>query len=248
MSDTSNAHCKNCGSVLTDNFCAHCGQSAAVDRITFKETLGDFINTVFSVDAPFVITLKLLLVNPGKLFREYLDGKRKTYYKAVPFFILMSLIHILIRSVISFDALAGIKATPDNGPDYTLILEAGRFMFNNINNFLFFFVFSLGLTLKIFFYKKYTLAEYIAVSFYIIGAYTILGNLNVLFMKFVNSEIQFLALLFMVVYVIYALVSFFKTNKIWVAIKGFIAYLMGMILYMILAFGLSFVIIWIKNN
>ena len=37
----------------------------------------------FSVNAPLLVTLKYLCIHPGKLFREFIAGKRKTYYKPV---------------------------------------------------------------------------------------------------------------------------------------------------------------------
>jgi len=241
-------YCKNCESELTDAYCQSCGQRTSVGTVTFKETFNDFFDTVFSVDAPFIKTLKLLFSNPGRLFRSYLGGQRKSFYKPVAFFILMTIAHVLIRSLLNFDPLAKVSSYQNGAVDTTLIVEAGRFMLKNINNILFLFVFSMAISLKIFFYKKYSLAEYVAVSFYLIGAYTVFTTVNLFFMKYSNSDIQYLGLLFMCLYFVFAAVSFFQKKKIFVAFKALLAYVASAILYVIFGLGLSFIIVLLKAN
>ena len=241
-------YCKNCTSEITDAYCQSCGQRATVGRVTFKETLGDFFATVFSVDAPFVKTLTLLFKNPGKLLRAYLGGQRKTFYKPVAFFILMTVAHVLIRSLLNFDPLAKVSSYQNGPVDTTIIVEAGRFMLQNINNILFLFVFSMAISLKIFFFKKYSLAEYVAVAFYLIGAYTVFTTFNLFFMKYSNTDIQYLGLLFMCFYFVYATVSFFQKKKVLVAFKALVAYGVATLLYIIFGLGLSLIIVLINAN
>lgn len=241
-------YCKNCESELSDAYCQSCGQRAAIGRVTFKETFNDFFATVFSVDAPFIKTLRSLFSDPGKLFRAYLGGQRKTYYKPVAFFILMTVAHVLIRSLLNFDPLAEVSGYQNGNLDTSQVVEAGRFMLKNINNILFLFVFSLAISLKVFFYKKYSLAEYVAVSFYLIGAYMVFTTLNLFFMKFINAEIQFLGLFLMCIYFVLVTVSFFQKKKILLAIKGLLTYFAATLLYMIFGFGLSFLIVFFKLN
>lgn len=241
-------YCKNCTSELIDAYCQSCGQRASVGAVTFKETLNDFFATVFSVDAPFVKTMLLLFSNPGKLLRAYLDGQRKTYYKPVAFFILMTVAHVLIRSLINFDPMAKVSSYQNGAVDTTLIVEAGQFMLKNINNILFLFVFSMAISLKIFFYRKYSLAEYVAVAFYLVGAYTVFTTFNLFFMKYINSEIQYLGLLFMCLYFVFASVSFFQKKKILVAFKALFAYGGATLLYVIFGLGLSLIFVLLKAN
>ncbi|MFT5892753.1 MAG: hypothetical protein ACI9Y7_002865, partial [Dokdonia sp.] len=70
--DAKNVVCKNCKTEIAGNFCMHCGQSNKVTKITIKDTFLDFLNSIFSVNAPLLVTVKLLFLNPGKLFREFL--------------------------------------------------------------------------------------------------------------------------------------------------------------------------------
>ena len=181
------------------------------------------------------------------MFRDYLAGKRKTYYKPVAFFILMTIGYVLIRSLLNFDPLAKVSGYQNGDIDTALFVEAGRFMVQNINNILFLFVFSLAVGLKVFFLKKYSLAEYVAVSFYLVGAYTVFTTLNLLFMKFVRTDIQYGGMLLMGIYFVYAMVSFFQKKKIVVAVKALFTYMLATILYALLGFGLSLLILFFKS-
>lgn len=239
--------CKNCDTPLDGHYCKTCGQRSSIGKITFKETFGDFIDTVFSINAPLWRTLRLLILNPGQLFRQYLAGKRKTYYKPVPFFILTTLVYIILRSLIDYDPMAGV-APQNESIDLTIFYLAGQFMVANINNILFLFVFSCGLCLKIFFYKRFTFAEYLAISFYLISIYNLLGTLMMFYFKYINAQLKFLPPLIMLFFMVYALISFFKEKKLLVAIKAILVFFLSFFLYVLLGYGLSLFIVWIKNS
>jgi len=72
-------NCLNCGTVIHNNYCSRCGQLTDTGRITFKETFANFLRIAFAFEGPLWKTIRLLITNPGKLFREYIGGKRKTY-------------------------------------------------------------------------------------------------------------------------------------------------------------------------
>mgnify|MGYP001391352892 CR=1 FL=1 len=238
--------CKNCGASIEGEYCAHCGQRAKIHKVTFKETFQDFWDFAFSINGPFLVTLKFIFTNPGKLFREYLEGKRKRYYKPVAFFILLTVIHVLIRSIIGFNALENSRRSTQQIDKMTELYEAGQFMFENINNLLFFSVFSLALFLKLFFYKRASLAEFVAVSFYLTGVYIFLGTFNILYMEYISPGTQYLAILAMLGYMVFAMISWLKRPSVWIAIKAILAYTLGFIGYVVLAFGLSFLIVWLR--
>lgn len=239
--------CKNCGSSTQGKYCHNCGQRTSINKVTFKETFQDFVDTVFSVNSPLLLTLKLLLTNPGKLFREYLSGKRKTYYKPVPFFILISVVFVLIKALINFDPLQGVVMVGGKELDMNLFNNAAIFMAKNANNIIFIFVFTFSVMIKLFFYKKYAFAEFIAVSFYVIGFYTIITTALMFFMKYVNSQLKMLPFMLMAIYVIYALTSFFKTRSFLTIIKAIVAYFFAVIFYIILGYGISLLIVWLKT-
>ena len=241
--------CNNCGSLIASGFCPNCGQRSNISKVTFKETFHDLIDQLFSVSAPLPATIKMLLVNPGRLFREYLSGKRKKYYKPISFFLLATLLYIFVRWLIDFSPFAQTIGDPTSSPviDEALLDRARDFMFRNINNLLFFFVITLALMLKAFFYRKYMLSEYLAVAFYLAGFYTLLTTVNLFYMKYINPGIQYIAMLVMWVYFVYAMITFFERRKWLVGIKAFFAYLIAYVMYLFLAFYFSYLIVWIKQ-
>lgn len=232
---------------MNGTYCPNCGQRSSIHKVTFKETFQDFVDAIFSVDAPFFNTIKWLFVNPGKLFREYLDGKRKRYYKPVAFFILMTIMYLVIRSLINYDPFANTTLTVEDDTQRQLLIEARNYMLLNIDKLLFVFVFALGLLLKIFFWRKQSLAEFFAISFYLAAVYTMFTILNMIVIHFVNPGIQYLAMVVMLVYFCYAMVRFFR-KRIWLVIlKSVFIFLVGFIGYGLTAFGISFLIIYLKQ-
>lgn len=248
MSIESQPYCRNCVSELNGKFCKDCGQRASVGKVTFKETFQDFMDMVFSVNAPLMLTLKMLVVNPGKLFREYLDGKRKKYYKPVAFLILTTIVFVVIRSLINYDPLEGIARVGDvDSTTVNLVNEASKFFSKNGNNIVFILVFTLSLSLKLFFFRRYLLSEFIAISFYIIGFYTLMTTVLAFYLKFFNPELRMIPFLFLLIYILFAVASFFKSINFIVIIKAFLTGIISILLYMILGFGLSFLIVWLKT-
>lgn len=236
--------CHNCSTQLIGSFCHNCGQRGVVHKVTFKETFQDIIAAIFSVDAPFIRTLQLLILNPGKLFREYLAGKRKTYYKPVSFFIIATIIYILIRSLLAYDPLtaAGVKVGGQS------LEAAAKYMVRNINNIMFLFVFTLALFLKLFFYKRNTLAEFVALAFYALGMYALIGACTLFYLKYVENASKLVYVLLFMLYVIYAFTSYFQSKrKIVTIVKISIVYVLAFACYTGLGYLCSFLVIWLRQ-
>ena len=248
MSVMPKTNCKNCESDLNGKFCKNCGQRSSVGKVTFKETFQDFMDMVFSVNAPFLLTLKMLVVNPGKLFREYLEGKRKKYYKPVAFFILTTVVYLLLINILNYNPFSTLASAGEVSKDFDLLLnQANEFMAQNMNNFLFVFVFSFGILLKLFFYKRYSLIEYIAISFYLVGVFTIIIAVSMPFLKFLFPESGYIPFILTGCYLIFAIPSFFKNKILITILKTVFVYIISILFYTIFSFLLSFFIIWLKN-
>ncbi|WP_191858724.1 DUF3667 domain-containing protein [Hanstruepera ponticola] len=239
--------CKNCNTETASEYCPNCGQRTSIHKVTFSETFQDVINGMFSLDAPLWMTLKTLVVNPGKLFRDFLSGKRKTYYKPVSFFILTTIVFVLTKSLLNYDPMQNIAQVQHDSVNAKLLNSAGVYMAKNINNIIFSFVFAFALMLKLFFYKSYSLAEYLAVSFYVVGFYTLITTIYMIGLKFVNPEYKSLPFLLMFVYVVYTLISFFQKRNLTAILKMILVYIFAMTLYIIIGYGISFLIVWLKS-
>ena len=219
------------------------------NKVTFRETFDDLADNLFSISAPLPRTIRELAIRPGQMFRNYLAGKRKRYYKPISFFILATIIYLFFRWTIDFDIRGEVISTDSaiEQMGQNNIIRARDFMFRNINNLLFFFVLSLSLTLKIFFYKKYMLSEYVAIAFYLVGFYSLITSVNIFYVKYVNPDTQYLAILTMAVYFIYAMIRFFEKSPVWVGFKSMLAYFLAYVGYGSLAFGFSYLIVTLNK-
>lgn len=239
--------CKNCEHITEGKYCESCGQRTSVNKVTFQETLNDLVDTLFTVNAPLLTTLRMLVINPGRLFTEYLGGKRKKYYRPVTFFILMTAIYLILRSLINFDPLSNTLLRVEDVSASQYLTKAGDFLLINIDKLLFVFALVLGMIL-IFFFNKFTFAEFLAISFYLTGIYTLLTTLNMFYIQYIDNSFLAFHLIVMLLYFVYALLSLFQVKKFLVSIKALLLFVLTFFSYGFIAFGLSFVIVLLKNN
>jgi len=74
--------CLNCDLPLTTAFCGHCGQEKA-QRISLSLLLKIMQRVIIEFKSPFIVTFLGLFINPGKVYREYLNGRRATYFNPI---------------------------------------------------------------------------------------------------------------------------------------------------------------------
>ena len=96
------ASCKNCSAPLTGQFCADCGQRAH-HASTLAEVGHEILHGITHFDSKTWTTLPLLLFRPGKLTRDYLDGKRSRYIAPVPLFLLVVFVMFFVLGFVSVD-------------------------------------------------------------------------------------------------------------------------------------------------
>ena len=87
--------CANCGAIVTDRFCSTCGQLASDFHRPFWELISSSLADVFSLDGRLLRTLPTLMLRPGRLTRNYLDGQRARYVPPFRMFLLASLLFFL---------------------------------------------------------------------------------------------------------------------------------------------------------
>ncbi len=241
----SSTKCLNCEHEFTGQFCPNCGQSSRVQRITFRETFSSILSSTFSLEGRLPYTIFQLFKNPGNLFREFLSGKRTSYYKPVAFFVVTTAIYLIIRKLLNFDPLEGQFEQIPSGdkPEFVLVSQrAARFMVNNINNIMFLLVFSIAFIMKLFFRKRYNLAEYTSIGFFITGMYVLLGVLFIFVNKYSPININNFQLLFLIALILFCSISFFKARSFLLVFKCILISFLSTLLYLILGFGLSYLI------
>ena len=80
------AACLNCRTALIGTHCHSCGQPAHVHK-TLRAFFHDLVHGVFHFEGKIWRTLPLLAWHPGKLTRQYIDGRRASYVSPIALFL-----------------------------------------------------------------------------------------------------------------------------------------------------------------
>lgn len=78
--------CSDCGAATSGNFCSNCGQPTHVHR-TLLHLGEELLHGVMHFDARIWRTLPLLWLNPGRLTREWVQGRRTRYVSPLAIFL-----------------------------------------------------------------------------------------------------------------------------------------------------------------
>lgn len=96
-------HCLNCNQPLADprpRFCPACGQETRLRPPTLGEFLQQLGGAYFATEGALWRTLKLLLLQPGELTRQYLAGRRKHYVLPLRLYLTISVITLLLMRLL----------------------------------------------------------------------------------------------------------------------------------------------------
>lgn len=83
---THESACLNCGTALIGRHCHNCGQAAHVHK-TLGAFFNDLLHGVLHFEGKIWRTLPLLAWRPGRLTREYIDGRRASYVSPIALFL-----------------------------------------------------------------------------------------------------------------------------------------------------------------
>jgi len=105
--------CKNCGALLNGRYCAYCGQVADVRVAGMGELISDFLGDVWDFDSRLWRSMVPLLVRPGQLTVDYLEGRRQRYVPPLRLYVMLSLTFFVLASLIG----SGPRVTVDLGDE-----------------------------------------------------------------------------------------------------------------------------------
>lgn len=106
--------CLNCGTGLKGPFCYFCGQPDRNFMRFFPVLLRDLMEDLLDLDSRFMRTMKPLLFKPGRLTRDYMEGRRFRYAPPMRLYIFSSIVFFLLAALISSDAITINHATDEN--------------------------------------------------------------------------------------------------------------------------------------
>ena len=88
--------CRNCGAQAPSRFCPDCGQETTLHPPTLVEFLHEFVGHYVALEGELWRTLWVLLRRPGRLTREYLDGRRRRYVLPLRLYLTASFLFFLV--------------------------------------------------------------------------------------------------------------------------------------------------------
>lgn len=115
--------CLNCGTPLVGSHCHQCGQAAHVHR-TLGAFFHDFLHGVFHFEGKIWRTLPALAFRPGRMTREYIDGRRASYVSPIALFLFA--VFLMFAVVKNFGPNIGDVAKVDVNGTVIKGLEANK--------------------------------------------------------------------------------------------------------------------------
>jgi len=94
--------CRNCGALPPEgaHYCPVCGQEMALHPPTFAEFVHEFIGHYIALEGALWRTLGLLLFKPGRLTREYLEGRRRKYVFPLRLYLTISFVFFIVAKLL----------------------------------------------------------------------------------------------------------------------------------------------------
>lgn len=113
MSDDAPDKCRNCDAdvPLGQAYCGKCGQKYATDRLTLHEIGHDLLHAFMHVDRSGLSLVRMLLVCPGTVALNYVQGKRKRYFGPFSFLV------VVVAAASAVIALTGFRVVYSDRPN-----------------------------------------------------------------------------------------------------------------------------------
>lgn len=132
--------CPNCGVPVDDRFCPRCGQANRERLVSLRAIVRDAVEDQLSLGGALPRTLGALLFRPGRLTRDYAEGRIARYVAPFRLYLVASLLFFVVASFVAgFDrAWRGLdphvvratgapsgEAVPDSVRDNYLLVRLG---------------------------------------------------------------------------------------------------------------------------
>jgi hypothetical protein len=88
--------CKNCNLDFDGLYCCHCGQKNYTEKDKMVgQLLKEGLRLITNFEGQLFVSLKTLLLHPGRLTKDYCLGRRKRYMKPVSLYLIMVIAYLL---------------------------------------------------------------------------------------------------------------------------------------------------------
>ncbi|GAC1479368.1 MAG: hypothetical protein NVS1B6_20340 [Steroidobacteraceae bacterium] len=105
--------CPNCDAniVLRQQYCGFCGQKYTSGRLTLHDIGHDLLHVFIHVDRSALSLVRMLLVRPGAIAQDYVQGKRKRYFGPFAF------LFVVVAAASAAISLTGFRAVFTSDPN-----------------------------------------------------------------------------------------------------------------------------------
>ncbi|WP_312135942.1 DUF3667 domain-containing protein [Sphingobacterium sp.] len=223
--------CRNCGDSVTKNYCGNCGNNNEITRIDRKYALQECLNLI-NFDKGFLYTTKGLLLNPGTLIREYISENREKITKPITYLGLTSIIYTLIANYLKVEnpySEMSKKMYGKSSVNDIMIWIQDNYGYANL-----LMILPITLCTLVFFRKyKYNFYEIFIVISFVMGMGMLIFSIEPILNKlsadtFIFNEV--IVVFFAFLYTGWAIGNFYG-NKLKNYLKGFLAYVLGLIIF-----------------
>ncbi|WP_420321794.1 DUF3667 domain-containing protein [Flagellimonas sp.] len=92
--------CLNCGHLLdiSDKYCPNCSQANSTKKLVLKDFWDEFFSSLINYDSKLLKTLYALLLKPGTITKDYINGRRVSYTNPFRFLLSLAFLYLLMFS------------------------------------------------------------------------------------------------------------------------------------------------------
>jgi hypothetical protein len=112
------APCLNCDDPTPGRFCPSCGQRKVDVQVSVRALVADVVEDQFVVNRALPRTLAALLLRPGFLTAEYLQGRIVRYIPPFRLYLVASVLFFLLASFVGLQAVDRITPGTDRGAEH----------------------------------------------------------------------------------------------------------------------------------
>jgi hypothetical protein len=211
--------CRNCDAdvPLGQVYCGNCGQKFVSERLTLHEIGHDLLHAFVHVDRSALSLVRMLLVSPGTVALNYVQGKRKRYFGPFSFLV------VVVAAASAVIALTGFRAVSSDSPNVV-----ADFLQSHLNLLMFaelplLAVFSRLLDVR----GRFNLAEHLVLAAYTSSMRVLFATLIVIpfWYVFRPSNPAAVALVSLAIWALYfgfAASQFFPGRRAWSWCRGFL--------------------------
>lgn len=243
MTDIGETRCLNCGTVVGGQFCSECGQPASTRRLQTSEVFVEIAKKISNLDSRVWNTVIGLTTHPGRVCRDYVEGKRIGYVPPLRYCM------VVLATVILWYAFIGVDlatASPDFGFETSEKTRAvrqvvGTYVAKHLNVVVIAAIPIYAAIVALLFRRSgMNYAEVVAFVLYVMAHIMLLALMLSFFRAAAPTAVMAVRIAFQVVFFSWAAAGFFRVSPIAAAAKTIVATLFYFIIVGIMVFVFAF--------